>query len=176
MLGLGLKGQYTFNPHYLLLALTLIFYLLVTPIVSYISAKGYLANGSLMLLFVSLAFFVGYSFLHCYRSRRFFSRLNGDFGSVRIACILGVSVFRCSSRLIWVCASWVRAQKTKIDVSILRCFDRKHINQSLCLFRCLPNLFCTKCRRHSNRRICLRRDYHFLPIGQFALSEALLTI
>jgi len=62
MLGFGLKGQYVFNPPYLLLVLTLVFYWLVTPVVSYISAKGYLATGSLTLLFVSLAFFIGVPF------------------------------------------------------------------------------------------------------------------
>jgi len=62
MLGLGLKGQYAFNPPYLLVILTFVFYLLVTPIISLISARGYLATGSLTLLFVSLAFFVGMPF------------------------------------------------------------------------------------------------------------------
>lgn len=62
LLGLGLKGQYVFNPPYLLLALTFLFYFLVTPIVAYVSAKGYLANGSLTLLYVSMAFFVGVPF------------------------------------------------------------------------------------------------------------------
>jgi hypothetical protein len=62
MLILGLKGQYAFNPPYLLLALTILFYLLVTPVVAYISAKGYLATGSVTLIFVSLAFFVGIPF------------------------------------------------------------------------------------------------------------------
>ena len=62
MLALGLKGQYAFNPSYLLLILTIVFYLLVTPIVSYISGKGYLATGSLTLLFVSLAFLIGVPF------------------------------------------------------------------------------------------------------------------
>jgi hypothetical protein len=62
LLGLGLKGQYVFNPPYLLLALTFLFYWLVTPVVAYISAKGYLATGSLTLLYVSMAFFVGVPF------------------------------------------------------------------------------------------------------------------
>jgi hypothetical protein len=62
LLGLGLKGQLVFNPPYLLLALTFIFYWLVTPVVAYTSAKGYLTTGSLALLFVCLAFFVGVPF------------------------------------------------------------------------------------------------------------------
>jgi hypothetical protein len=62
MLALGLKGQFVFNSPIALLILTILFYLLVTPIVAYISAKSYLATGSLTLLFVSLAFFVGIPF------------------------------------------------------------------------------------------------------------------
>jgi hypothetical protein len=62
MLGLGLKGQYAFNPPYLLVILPFVFYLLVTPVVTYISGKDYLTTGSLALLFVSLAFFVGVPF------------------------------------------------------------------------------------------------------------------
>jgi hypothetical protein len=62
MLDLGLKGKYVFNSPYLLLILTFVFYWLVTPVVAYISAKGYLTTGSLTLLFVSLAFFVGVPF------------------------------------------------------------------------------------------------------------------
>ncbi|MDQ1279684.1 MAG: hypothetical protein QG670_946 [Thermoproteota archaeon] len=62
LLGLGLRGQYIFNPPYLLLALSILFYWGVTPIVAYISAKSYLMNGSLTLLFVSLAFIVGVPF------------------------------------------------------------------------------------------------------------------
>lgn len=62
MLSLGLKGQYAFNPPYLLVILTFVFYLLVTPTVAYISGKGYLTTGSKALLFVSLAFLVGLPF------------------------------------------------------------------------------------------------------------------
>jgi hypothetical protein len=62
MLSLGLKGHFVFNSPIALLVLTVIFYLLVTPTVAYISAKSYLATGSLTLLFVSLAFFVGIPF------------------------------------------------------------------------------------------------------------------
>jgi hypothetical protein len=62
LLGLGLKGHYVFNPPYLLLTLSVVFYFLVTPIVTYISAKAYLTTGSLTLLFVSLAFLVGIPF------------------------------------------------------------------------------------------------------------------
>jgi predicted PurR-regulated permease PerM len=62
LIGLGFQGQFVFNPPYLLLALTILFYLLVTPVVAYISARGYLAMGSRTLLFVSLAFFVGIPF------------------------------------------------------------------------------------------------------------------
>jgi hypothetical protein len=62
VLGLGLKGQFVFNPPYLLLALTFLFYFLVTPVVAYVSARGYLATGSLTLLYVCMAFLVGVPF------------------------------------------------------------------------------------------------------------------
>ena len=61
-LGLGLRGQFVFNSPYVLLALSLLFYWLVTPVVSFFSAKAYLRTGSLTLLFVSLAFLVGVPF------------------------------------------------------------------------------------------------------------------
>jgi len=62
MLALGLRGHYVFNPPYLLLILSIVFYFLVTPTVTYISAKAYLTTGSLTLLFISLAFVIGVPF------------------------------------------------------------------------------------------------------------------
>ena len=46
MLSFGMKGQQVFNQPIVLLTLTTFFYWLVTPVVSYISAKGYLTTGS----------------------------------------------------------------------------------------------------------------------------------
>ena len=46
----------------MLFALVILFYWLVTPLVSYFSAKGYLINGSMVLLYISAAFLVGLPF------------------------------------------------------------------------------------------------------------------
>ncbi len=57
-LALGLRGQYVFNPPYLLLAISLTLISTVGFIVAYLSAKSYLATGSLALLLLSMAFVV----------------------------------------------------------------------------------------------------------------------
>jgi hypothetical protein len=53
-----MRGQYVFNPPFLILAMGLIFITAVGLIVAYLSAKSYLATGSLVLLFFSMAFIV----------------------------------------------------------------------------------------------------------------------
>ena len=58
MLGLGLRGQFVFNPPYLLLVISLTLISAVGFIVAYLSAKSYLATGSLALLLLSTAFVV----------------------------------------------------------------------------------------------------------------------
>jgi hypothetical protein len=57
-LGLGLRGQYVFDPPYLLLVISLTLISAVGFIVAYLSAKSYLATGSLALLFLCTAFVV----------------------------------------------------------------------------------------------------------------------
>lgn len=56
-LALGLRGQFVFNPSYLLLGLSSIF-LVIELFVAYLSAKGYLITGSLTLLFITISFFL----------------------------------------------------------------------------------------------------------------------
>ncbi|HEX7482786.1 MAG TPA: hypothetical protein VF350_04910 [Candidatus Bathyarchaeia archaeon] len=53
-----MRGQYVFNPPYLILAVALILVTGVGFIVTYLSGKSYLATGSLVLLFFSMAFIV----------------------------------------------------------------------------------------------------------------------
>ena len=53
-----MRGQYVFNPPYLILAIALIFVTGVGFIVTYLSGKSYLSTGSLVLLFFSMAFIV----------------------------------------------------------------------------------------------------------------------
>jgi hypothetical protein len=55
-LTLGLRGQYVFNPPYLLLGLGLVIGGGVSFIVAYLSARGYLLTGSLTLLFITISF------------------------------------------------------------------------------------------------------------------------
>jgi len=62
LLGFGLKGQFVFGSTIAYLVVSILFYWLVTPTVTFISAKGYLNTGSLILLFISLAFFVALPF------------------------------------------------------------------------------------------------------------------
>ena len=62
LLGLGLKEVFVFSSPLALLVVSILFYWLVTPAITYISAKGYLNTGSLTLLFISLAFFVALPF------------------------------------------------------------------------------------------------------------------
>jgi hypothetical protein len=57
-LTLGMRGQYVFNPPYLLLVISLTLISTVGFIVAYLSAKSYLVTGSLALLFLSMAFVV----------------------------------------------------------------------------------------------------------------------
>jgi hypothetical protein len=57
-LALGMRGQYVFNPPYLLLVISLTLISTVGFIVAYLSAKSYLATGSLTLLLLSMAFVV----------------------------------------------------------------------------------------------------------------------
>ena len=57
-LGLGLRGQYVFDPPYLILVISLTLISAVGFIVAYLSAKSYLARGSLALLFLCTAFVV----------------------------------------------------------------------------------------------------------------------
>ena len=54
---MGLRGQFVFNPSYLLLGLSSIF-LVIELFVAYLSAKGYLITGSLTLLFITISFFL----------------------------------------------------------------------------------------------------------------------
>ena len=53
-----MRGQYVFNPQYLILVIGLTFITGVGLIVAYLSAKSYLATGSLVLLLFSMAFVV----------------------------------------------------------------------------------------------------------------------
>ena len=53
-----MRGQYVFNPPYLLLVISLTLVSAVGFIVAYLSAKSYLATGSLALLLLSMAFVV----------------------------------------------------------------------------------------------------------------------
>ena len=53
-----MRGQYVFSPPYLLLVISLTLVSAVGFIVAYLSAKSYLATGSLALLFLSMAFVV----------------------------------------------------------------------------------------------------------------------
>jgi hypothetical protein len=53
-----MRGQYVFNPPYLLLVISLMLVSTVGFIVAYLSAKSYLATGSLALLLLSMAFVV----------------------------------------------------------------------------------------------------------------------
>ena len=55
-LALGLRGQYVFNPPYLILSLNTAIVGGVSFIVAYLSGKGYLATGSLTLLLMTLSF------------------------------------------------------------------------------------------------------------------------
>ena len=55
-LALGLRGQYVFNPPYLILGLNIAIVGGVSFIVAYLSGKGYLATGSLTLLLITLSF------------------------------------------------------------------------------------------------------------------------
>ena len=57
-LTLGMRGQYVFNPPFLILVTGLIFITGVGLIVAYLSAKSYLATGSLVLILFSMAFVV----------------------------------------------------------------------------------------------------------------------
>jgi hypothetical protein len=54
-LALGLRGQYVFNPAYLVLGLNIIFVGMALA-VAYLSAKSFLLTGSLSLLFIALSF------------------------------------------------------------------------------------------------------------------------
>ena len=58
MLLLGMRGQYVFNPPYLVLIVGLIFVTGVGLVVAYLSIKSYLATGSTVLLIMSMAFVV----------------------------------------------------------------------------------------------------------------------
>jgi hypothetical protein len=53
-----MRGQYAFNPPYLLLVISLTIISSVGFVVAYLSAKSYLATGSLALLLLSMAFVV----------------------------------------------------------------------------------------------------------------------
>jgi hypothetical protein len=57
-LALGMRGQYVFNPPYLLLMISLTLISTVGFIVAYLSVKSYLATGSLALLLISMVFVV----------------------------------------------------------------------------------------------------------------------
>jgi hypothetical protein len=57
-LGLGLRGQFVFNPPYLILVFNLTLLTGVGFVVSYLSAKSYLSTGSTALLILSTAFIV----------------------------------------------------------------------------------------------------------------------
>jgi hypothetical protein len=57
-LALGLRGQYVFNPNFLILGLNLSILCVVSFVVAYLSAKGYLLTGSLTLLIIMNAFVV----------------------------------------------------------------------------------------------------------------------
>jgi len=52
---LGLRGQFVFNPTYLVLGLNIIF-VGIDLVIAYLSAKSYLLTGSLTLLFIALSF------------------------------------------------------------------------------------------------------------------------
>jgi hypothetical protein len=56
-LALGLKGQYVFNPLYLVLGINVVF-VTIFLVITYQSAKGYLLTGSLTLLFVATSFVI----------------------------------------------------------------------------------------------------------------------
>lgn len=58
MLSLGLRGQFIFNPAYLVLVVALTFLTGVGLVVAYLSAKSYLTTGSTVLLIMSMAFVV----------------------------------------------------------------------------------------------------------------------
>lgn len=55
-LALGLRGQYVFNPPYLILGLNLAIIGGISFIIAYLSAKGYVLTGSLTLLLITLSF------------------------------------------------------------------------------------------------------------------------
>lgn len=52
---MGLRGQFVFNPTYLVLGLNIIF-VGIDLVIAYLSAKSYLLTGSLTLLFIALSF------------------------------------------------------------------------------------------------------------------------
>lgn len=58
LLGLGLRGQFVFNPPYLLLTIALTLVTGVGIVAAYLSAKSYLATGSTTLLIMSVAFVI----------------------------------------------------------------------------------------------------------------------